>query len=503
MNSLLKELDLPPETNVDDVREAARALIAELSFIHFVQYTKSDYKVKWFHEKICAAIDDFILGNIKRLIITVPPQHGKSQISSRHLPAYALGKNPDTKVAVISYSATLANTFNKECQRIIVDSAYQSVFPDTKLSRQTARTDSSSDLYTQTQNQFDIVGHQGFYKSVGIGGSLTGTPVDIAIIDDPFKDDLEASSELMRKRVWQWYRTVLQTRLHNDSRVLITMTRWHEDDLVGRVLKIAKSDPLAPKWHILNFEGIREDMSDKDDPRQLGEALWEERHSADAMLEVKRNAKKVFYSIYQGKPAPDEGDILKSKWFDQVSFIDILKHATEEKQDIISDFFIDSAFTDDQGNDPTAIMKATHIGNYAYILDVVLVWLEFPDLIKFIIEYVDRNDYNEKSRIYIEPKASGKSIAQTLRKKTGLNVIDDIDFVNLQDSKVVRANAIAPDCESRRVKILKGGIWIEGFFWEIDHFPNATHDDQVDDLIMMVNKYLGGVHGDFSWRGGE
>lgn len=475
------------------------SVLAKRKFERFVTYTKPDYILKWYHKKICLKLDDFLVGKIPRLILTMPPQHGKSELVSRRFPAYALGKEPNSKIVVASYSAALANTFNRDCQKIILEEKYQNVFPETRLSRQVK----GQDAFAQTQSLFEIVGHTGFYKSVGVNGSLSGTPVDIAIIDDPFKDDKEAGSELIRERVWSWFLTVFSTRLHNNSRVLITTTRWHENDLVGRVLELQENDPDAPKYEVYNIEGIREDMtSDPDDPRQELEALFPEKHNAEKMLVVKRNAPRVYYCIYQGTPSPKEGTILKSKWFDKVTLIQLLRESTDNNTDIVPDFFIDSAFTEDsKKNDPTVVMTTCKIGNLAYILDIKRVWKEFPDLVRFISEYVHEQGYTNQSRIYIEPKASGKSIAQTLRKKTQLNVIDDVsDFMNLQDDKVTRANSVSADLEGRRMKVLDRGTWFAPFAHEIDLFPNAKHDDQVDVLVMATSKYFTGVLSNPVWK---
>ena len=204
--------------------------------------------------------------------------------------------------------------------------------------------------------------------------------------------------------------------------------------------------------------------------------------------------------MYQGRPAPQEGDILKAKWFDEFTMIELLTASIEEGKDMIPQFFVDSAFTDDKSrNDPTCILTAIKMGNFAYIMHIARVWKQFPDVIRFLIRYVQEHDYIKGSHIYIEPKASGQSIAQQLRKKTDLSVVDEIDFISLKDSKEVRAHGASPDIESRRVKLLKGQHWIPAFHHEVDHFPNGKHDDQVDCLVMMVGKFFG-TSGSMSWK---
>ena len=163
---------------------------------------------------------------------------------------------------------------------------------------------------------FEIVGHRGFYKCNGVCGSLTGTPVDIAIIDDPVKDALEAYSPVYRDRVWEWYTSVLMTRLHNESRQLFIMTRWHEDDLAGRILK---NEP--ENWTVLSIPAIRETLDDGNtfDPRNVGDALWEERHSLRSLKEQEKRSARMFSALYQQRPTVEGGNIIKESWFKRIS----------------------------------------------------------------------------------------------------------------------------------------------------------------------------------------
>ena len=166
-------------------------------------------------------------------MITVPPQHGKSEGSTRRLPAYMLGVNPDLRIAVSSYNSTFASKFNRDIQRIIDTPEYNHVFSDTLLSGSIKQ----SSQFLRNSTEFEIVNKKGSLKSVGRGGALTGNPVDVMIMDDLYKDFAEGNSPIIRDSVWDWYTTVVKTRLHNDSQELIVFTRWHEDDLIGRLEK--------------------------------------------------------------------------------------------------------------------------------------------------------------------------------------------------------------------------------------------------------------------------
>jgi predicted phage terminase large subunit-like protein len=214
------------------------------------------------------------------------------------LPAFALGNDPDKKIGVVSYNATKARKFNREIQRVIDDPVYKQIFPDTRLSN-------GADGYSRTNDEFEIVGKQGGLRSVGVGGPLTGETIDMLIIDDIYKDAKSAWSEVVRSGVQDWYDSVAETRLHNDSQVLIVFTRWHENDLLGHIL--AREDD----WFVINYPAIKEGAPDEWDPRHPGEPLWPEKHGLVKLEKVRLRNPHVFQSLYQGNPKPREGLLYK------------------------------------------------------------------------------------------------------------------------------------------------------------------------------------------------
>lgn len=274
---------------------------AQRTLIQFTAYTKPDYQVNWHHFLLCDYLDKFIKGDIKRLLVFMPPQHGKSELVSRRLPAYLLGKNPKYKIIGASYSSDLAQSFNRDVQRIVDSPEYADLYPETYLNGSNVRNDAKGG-YLRNADIFETVGHKGFYKSVGVGGSLTGTPADIAIIDDPVKDAIEANSPTYRDRTWSWFTDVLSTRLHNESQVLITQTRWNEDDLSGRVLK--SMEKTGEKWEVLSLPAIKVNNESSYDEREIGEALWEDRHSKKRLEQVRLSSPRTFASLYQQDPKP-------------------------------------------------------------------------------------------------------------------------------------------------------------------------------------------------------
>lgn len=265
-----------------------------------------------FHTRYYALLDAFAEGRIRRLMITLPPQHGKSLGSSVALPSWLLGKNPDLHIAIASYSASLAQKFNKRVQRLIDSPAYNELFPDTTI-KAAGRTGS----YQRTSELTEIVGHMGDLVAVGREGSLTGNPVDVFIIDDLYKDAMEANSPTVRDNCWDWYTSVVRTREHNASQELIVFTRWHKEDLIGRIMQKervvelkewSQIDTLSPSdWLHLNLEALKTTPATELDPRSVGEALWEERHSAELLREKQRLDALQFEAMYQGRPSDAAG----------------------------------------------------------------------------------------------------------------------------------------------------------------------------------------------------
>ena len=287
------------------LRAEVRRQLGRSNLKRFTMHTYPEYSVTWFHEILLDKLDRFAKGEIKKLMIFMPPQHGKSELVSRRLPAYMLGINPNLRIAGASYVANLARSFNRSIQRIMDSEEYLDLFPNTRLNSKNA-VFSAAESRIRTADKFEIVGHSGFYKSVGVGGELTGTSVDIGIIDDPVKDALQADSPTYRARLWEWYDQVFCTRLHNDSQQLITLTRWHRDDLAGQILKA----PGAEEWDVLKlpaiFQGVRHHPLDR---RKEGEALWPEKHAANKIM---RSNARTFAALYQQEPAPPKGGLVFS-----------------------------------------------------------------------------------------------------------------------------------------------------------------------------------------------
>ena len=441
----------------------------------FLGYANPKYQAEWFHILIADYCQKLFEGKIKNLMVFVPPQHGKSEIISRNFPAWAFGNDPDLKIVGSSYSSDLANGFSLNIQRTIESEEYQSIFPGTQLNGMNGRYYRN---YKRNEDYFDILGSRGFYKAVGVGKGLTGTPVDIAIIDDPVKDAVEAYSLVYRERVWNWYNTVLSTRLHNNSRQLFIMTRWHEDDLAGRILKAEPED-----WTVLIIPAICETENDNGfSTRHIGEALWPQRHSLTKLMKQKQRSPREFSALYQQRPTINGGNIVKRDWFQRISFADF--KAMRFKEPV--HFYLDTAYNKKKiktDNDPSGILAACRIKNNIYILHAQSVWKEMPDLLRFLPEYILAHEGNPESVLHIEPKANGVSVVHMLKETTTLNVKETPMPV---DDKEVRFRVVSPRIECGRVYLVDG-VWVEDFLDQVCSFPAAAHDEFVDILGYAIN----------------
>lgn len=288
---------------------------------NFARWMQPDLVLEPFHVVYYELLNRFAHGDIRKMIVQIGPQLGKSQGSSRFLPAFMLGLNPDLKISIGSYSATIARDFNKDVQKIIDSWEYRELFPKTFLNG--AGTVKMNNIYSRNSDVIEMVGKKGSLRVVGRGGSLTSKTVDISILDDVYKDYAEGNSPIVRRAAWNWYTTVVRTRLHNNSQELIVFTRWHDDDLIGRLEKSGEQiidvkswsdlDNIPPgAWVRINFEAIKVSEPTELDPRQKGEVLWPDRHSKQKLEAQKALDEVQFQCLYQGNPGSAEGRLYQS-----------------------------------------------------------------------------------------------------------------------------------------------------------------------------------------------
>ena len=461
------------------------AVMARESMAGFTLWTKPDYETNWHHEIMCQKLDDFAAGRIKRLMIFMPPRHGKSELVSRRLPAFIFGQQPNKKIVSASYADSLASSMNRDVQRIMESSEYKFLFPQSRLGSE----DSSTTGAVRNTSMFEIPGKGGIYKSVGLGSGLTGHGADVLLIDDPIKDQQEADSFVYRERAWNWYQSTAYTRLEKNGQVLITMTRWHEDDLAGRLLKQAKGDPNADQWEIIDFPALREDMLNPLDPREIGEPLWPEKYSKERLTAMKKAVgSRVWNSLYQQKPTEQKGALIKR---DQFKFYRSLPADALKYGDWLASW--DMAFKETKKSDYVVGQIWVKFEARKYLVDQVRDRMDFNKTIDAVKSLTGKHPHVYKK--LVENKANGPAVISALSAK-----IEGLIGVEANDSKVARVNAVSPEFEAGDVWFPDPlyNPWVHDYIEELVTFPNGANDDQVDATTQALLEYRSKESDDFS-----
>ena len=454
--------------------EAAAELLerrrARESLHDFIVYINPEYIVSDFSRAVCAALDEFlddmVAGNRPVLILGAPPQHGKSDIVSRYLPAYTFGRMRDLRIAGLSYGKDLASDMNRDVQRIMMGEEYHNLFPESSLNKNRVVTiDVEAKRNSET---FEIVNARGSYISQGVGGPLTGKKVDLGIIDDPIKNAKEALSQTVKESVWNWYTSTFLTRLSKNSGQIIMATRWATDDLSG---KVAEKIPSA---RVLAFKAISDD----------GKALVPELHPIDKLLETKAITSDYFWSaMYQQSPIVLGGNLFRAEWWNYYTVSPALRWRA---------IYADTAQKTKEKNDFSVFQCwGLSVDGQAVLLDQIRGKWEAPELLSQARAFWNKHKAMQKNGVLrafnIEDKASGTGLIQTLRKE-GMPVIP----IPRSIDKITRAMDAAPLIQSGNVLLPEGAAWLSDFLVEAAAFPNGTHDDQLDPMMDAVGAILGG-----------
>ena len=394
----------------------------------------------------------------------MPPQHGKSQLTTRLFPAYQLGKDPNKKIVIASYNATLATRFNRDIQRVIDDIKYHDIFPETILNESNVVTVSES--FLRNSEIFEIVGHKGFLKAVGRGGALTGTPVDIGIIDDPIKDRAEAMSEVIREGLWSWYQDVFETRLHNDSQQLLIQTRWHEDDLAGKLLR-RDSD-----WDVIVLEAIKETEKNYD-PREFGEVLWGSKHSLERIQKVKETSPITFNSLYQ--QSPKNVDDMGLLWNRDIIDRFRIKVLPENLKIVIA---IDPAITSSANSDETGLIVVGKDSNdKGYVIEDASGRYTPEQWGKLSKELFDKYDAD----YYVAEKNQGGDMVKSIIRQFDQN--NHVKLVTATKGKYVRAEPIYSLYEQGKISHIGNLMLLENQMVTFNPDKNDKSPDRVDALV--------------------
>jgi len=405
-------------------------------------------------------LEKVVSGDIKRLIISMPPRHGKTEMITVRLPIYLLERWPYKKVILGAYNQTVANNFSRKSLKVAKN-----------------RLNLSRDK--QAASEWETA-ENGGYRAVGVGSGITGFGGDLILIDDPVKNIEEARSRLYQEKTFDWYKNDLATRLEPDGRMIIIMTRWSDGDLAGRIM----ASEEGPDFTVINLPALAE----TNDPlgRVEGTALCPARYDATDLWLLKRRMGQDFYALYQGSPVAAEGAMFKADWW---NYYKELPDKTLWKRRIVS---MDTAFKTGKASDYTAIICAIETTNgKIYITNVIREKLEFPELKRRLTSIIQEFPVDA---LLIEDKASGQSLVQELQRGTGLPVLP----IKVSADKISRAAAAAPTIEAGNIYIKDGADWVAEFIFELSRFPAGAHDDQTDALTQLINWVRGGS-GDMIW----
>lgn len=419
---------------------------------------------------------------IGRLIVTMPPRHGKSENVSIRFPAWFLGRNPDKRIILCSYAAELAEKFSKKCRDLLESTEYKRIFSDI-----TSPEPIFVDEEKRRVQSWAIKDHLGEFVAAGVGGAITGMGADLLIIDDPIKDHEEANSEVIREKIWDWYSSTAYTRLQRPGgAVIVMMTRWHEDDLIGRLLE---REPQ--KWTVLNLPCVADEDSLPDAiGRTPGEPLWPEKFPLKEIADIKSTiTPRDWIAMYQQRPTSGSGEVFKKEWFRYVKF--------PHREDIQRGIQVwDTALTEREESDYSACVTAFVTRDGIFIADVFRARLDFPSLKRSMIaQHEHWNEIFPIGRIYIEQKQSGISVMQALKKDSYLPVMELEKDTKMGKSKLQRANAASDYLASGRVSFPQNAGWLTDFESELFGFPRGKHDDMVDAFVHAVNTLKGGGKG--------
>ncbi len=421
------------------------------------------YKPSAHHRLIARHLEAVERGDIKRLMIFMPPRHGKSQLVSCYFPAWYLGRGPDRQMVTATYAQELADDFGRSVRNQIQDPLYQAIFPGVAM-----RPDSSA------AHRFHLSG-RGVYQAVGVGGPLTGRGADCLIIDDPVKNREEADSDLARTRIQSWYTSVAYTRLMPAGAIILVQTRWRHDDLAGWLLK----EHAQEDWTVLELSAVDE----------AGEALWPDAYPIDALNKIKEAiGPRDWSALYQQRPTAAEGGILKKRWWRRWP----PGKPTPKCEHVVQSY--DTAYSDGDHKRSSYSARTTwgvfvqdgdnRAFASAFLLEAWHARVDYPDLRKEALKAY--REY-QPDRVLIEKKASGQSLIRDLRQ-SGLPVTE----YQPDRDKVARAYAAQPLLSAGRIYV-PDRRWADDVIDECATFPFGKHDDLVDTctqaLIWLKNGY--------------
>lgn len=465
----------------EDLARAAPAGLARLAIPR--------WRTERFHAYLSAKLVDVSAGRIKRLILAVPPRHGKSTLCSHVYPAWHLGNYPAQRIILCGYEAKFAASWGRKARDILEEHGPRLFGVSVSQGSSSA---SSWDTAIERDGVMRAAG--GGMATAGVGGPILGKGAHVFIVDDPIKNAAEARSAVKRQSQKDWFQSTAFTRLEADPEgaMIIIMQRWHEDDLAGWQLQEALNDEdQGEQWELIEFPAIATDHDALG--RKPGEAL-SARYPIERLNRLKRKLGTYWFTaLYQQKPTPADGSIFKSQWFTYEGSIgeDGKKIVAPAQYDMIVQVW-DTAMKEGEMNDYSACATVGYIKatGKAYLLNMFRDKLDMP---KLLVAMKSQANRWQPTVILVEDKGSGTSAVQTLRKETKLPILAQ----GVRGDKVTRASMVTPYIEQGRLIICKFALLME-FEAELFAFPLGTHDDMVDALVYALMRIFSG-----SFRGAK
>ncbi len=441
--------------------------------ISYAAYQWPGYRDAAHHRLIARKLEAVERGEIKRLMITMPPRHGKSMLASEFFPAWYLGRNPDHYVVTATYAQELADDFGRKVKNQIEDVSYAEVFPGVALA-----DDSKSAKRFHIEGADGGIEHalkqRGAYYAVGVGGPLTGRGAHLLLIDDPVKNREEAESELIRKKTKDWYTSTAYTRLMPGGRIVVIQTRWHEDDLSGWLL----TDHQHEGWDVLNLPAISDD----------GIALWPEQYDLPDLEKIKLAiGPRDWSALYQQRPTPETGDYFKAEWIKPYETLPDLKTLSIYGGS-------DYAVTADGGDYTVHVVVGVDLEGRMYLLDLWRQqsasdkWAEaFCDL---VLKWKPIGWAEETGQI---KSGVGPFLVRRMVERRALVAREAFPT---RGDKAVRAQSIRGRMAMQGLFVKLDAPWRADFIAELMSFPVGVHDDQVDALGLvgqLLDRMLQGI----------
>lgn len=462
---------LPSPDRKAAASELLRRRSARGGLLEFTRYTFPTYQAEPAHALIAEKLDAVVRGDITRLMIFAPPQHGKSELASVRLPVFWLGKRPDDPIILASYAASLAESKSRQARQILESPEYANLFPGSRIRRD-----------SRSISHWTLDGRRGYLLAAGVGGPITGHGARLGIIDDPVENWEQAQSEAVREACWEWWRSTFRTRIWEGGAVVLIMTRWSEDDLAGRLLR-----DQPGQWTVLRLPALAETQDERDtsnrllglptgerDPlgRQPGAPLCPGRFSAAALQALSRDVGSLSWTgMYQGTPRAPEGNRFKRSWF---GLVDAAPYKARRVR------YWDRACSEGQGDYTVGVLMARAEDGLFYVEDMVRGQWSSGARDTIIRQTAERDAlrYNLTVQTWVEqePGSSGKDSAlAAVRLLAGHSIRAD----KVTGSKEVRADPFAAQAEAGNVRLVRGA-WNGAYLDELTSFPNGVHDDAVD-----------------------